>query len=258
MSVPQIPEKYDSKPIITPQQQNAYKADLTEGDQDDIPSGVILCYNEGLMEYLVETFEGAYRGSYYGDLYVFSDTSPAVGVMGNFGIGAPTAVMVMEELIADGVETFLSIGWTGCLDRSISLGDFIICEKAIRDEGTSHHYTEPGTFALPSESLTSTIATVLDRRDESFHRGPSWTIDAVYREAKKEFQEYTDSGVLTVEMEAAAVFTVAQYHDVEAAALFVTSDYLGPSEWDPKFHQSIEHMIELGETAKTVLTTHLN
>lgn len=258
MSFPNCDSKYDSSPLITPQEHTEYREQEVGAERDDPPEAIILCYSRGLMEYLTETYDGEYRAGYYGDLYVFEHTQPSVGLLGNFGIGAPTVVMLMEELIADGVDIFLSIGFSGCLDRSISMGDFIICEKAIRDEGTSHHYLESAKYAFPSDSLTTTVERVLQRQNEPFHRGPSWTIDAIYRETKQEVEQYTDEGVLTVEMEAAAVFTVADHHDVEAAALFVTSDYLGSPEWEPKFHRSREHMLHLGETAVTILTTHMN
>jgi uridine phosphorylase len=116
------------------------------------------------------------------------------------------------------------------------MGEFVVCEKAIRDEGTSHHYVESETYARPSDSVVTTIRETLREREEPFHVGPSWTTDAVYQETRAEVERYADQGVLTVEMEAATVFTVAAYRGVDAGAMFVVSDYLGPSEWEPNFH----------------------
>jgi purine-nucleoside phosphorylase len=57
--------------------------------------------------------------------------------------------------------------------------------------------------------------------------GSSWTIDTPYRETRKEVQMYREEGVLTVEMEASALFSVARASGVEAAVLFTVSDSLG-------------------------------
>jgi purine-nucleoside phosphorylase len=44
--------------------------------------------------------------------------------------------------------------------------------------------------------------------------------------------------VLTVEMEAAALFAVAAYRGVQAAAVFTVSDTLAGLEWRPEFHHA--------------------
>lgn len=90
-------------------------------------------------------------GTYHGDLYLFEDTDRPVGVLGNVGIDAPTVAMLIKELVRDGVEAFLSVGLAGCLAESIDTGAVVVCERAIRDEGTSDHYAEPGTDDHPSD-----------------------------------------------------------------------------------------------------------
>lgn len=257
MPFPNLPEKQLSEPLVTPEKHAEYKRSRGGRDLEGSPEAVILCYSRGLMNHFTETYDGERFDHYYGDLFVFSDTGHTVGVLGNFGIGAPTTAMLMDELIADGVETFLSIGFAGCLDDSIGVGEFIVCEKAIRDEGTSHHYVESEKYAYPSESLIVEAKRLLGDRDASYHLGPSWTTDAVYRETKAEVERYAEEGVLTVDMEASAVFAVAAHRGVEAGAMFVVSDYLGPSEWDPKFHQTSASMQRLGDTAKDLLDTHV-
>jgi purine-nucleoside phosphorylase len=65
--------------------------------------------------------------------------------------------------------------------------------------------------------------------------GPTWTIDTPYRETVAEARHYQQAGVMTVEMEAAAVFAVAAYRGVAAAAAFAISDSLADLVWDPQF-----------------------
>ncbi len=257
MSFPNFPAKYDAEPLVTPGEHSDYRREQTDGDVAEPPEAVVLCYSRGLMDYFMESYDGQEVGHYYGTLYVFEDTDYSVGVMGHFGIGSPTTAMLMDELIADGVEAFLSIGFAGCLDDSIEMGEFIVCDKAIRDEGTSHHYVESEKYVRASDTLTAEIEESLRNRDEPFHIGSSWTTDAMYQETKTEVERYADEGVLTVEMEASAVFAVADYRGVEAGSMFVISDYLGLSDWEPKFHLTPEDMQRLGDTAKEILTGYV-
>ncbi|WP_158057480.1 nucleoside phosphorylase [Halorussus halophilus] len=258
MPFPNLAEKHQSEPLVTPEQHSEYRKDENDGESVEPPEAVVLCYSRSLMEYLTESYDGETIGHYYGELYLFDDTDRKVGVLGNFGIGAPTTAMLMDELIVDGVESFLSIGFAGCLDDDIEMGEFIVPSKAIRDEGTSHHYVESEKYARASEDLTEETKALLEDRDESYHVGPSWTTDAIYQETKKEVEEYAEEGVLTVEMEASAVFAVAAHRGVEAASMFVVSDYLGTSDWEPKFHLTAEDMQRLGDTAKDVLEARTN
>lgn len=255
MTFPNVADKHRGDAVITPEKSVEYRDSRSDSAAEGVPEAVVLCYSRGLMEYLTESRDGREVGSYYGDLYVFDDFGGRVGVMGNFGIGAPTTAMMMEELAADGVEQFLSIGFAGCLQDDIEMGEFIVCDRAVRDEGTSHHYAASEKFARPTEALFDDVTRTLADRDEPFHVGPSWTTDAIYRETVREVEEYASEGVLTVEMEAATAFTVAAHRGVEAAAMFVVSDYLGTAEWEPRFHLTETDMQRLGDAAAEILAT---
>ncbi|WP_232702819.1 nucleoside phosphorylase [Halobacterium wangiae] len=258
MPFPNLPGKYDADPVATPDHNNEYRDERADGDAVEPPEGVVVCYSRSLMEYFVESYDGELVEQYYGDLYVLNDTDGRVGVLGEFGIGAPTTAILMDELVADGVETFLSIGYTGCLDRSVEMGEFVVCDSAVRDEGTSHHYVESAKYAHATEAVVDATTDLLDERDEPYHVGPSWTTDALYRETDLEVETYAAEGVLTVEMEASAVFAVADHRGVDAGAMFVVSDYLGTDDWEPKFHLTAEDMQHLGDTAVDVLARYVD
>jgi uridine phosphorylase len=257
MPFPTHPQKYESEPLVTPEMSREYRASTGEEGGFSPPEAVILCYSPDLMDDFTGRHTGQMVDQYMGDLYLLTEANHEVGVLGNFGIGAPTTAMLMEELIADGVETFLSIGYAGCLDDSIEMGEIIVCDRAIRDDGTSHHYLPPDEPARPTASLRRDIESRLRRDGESIHVGPTWTIDAVFQETTAELDRYAREGVLTVEMEAATVFTVAEYRDVEAASLFVVSDYLTRDAWEPKFHEVQQHLNRLGDLATSMLTQRL-
>jgi uridine phosphorylase len=79
-----------------------------------------------------------------------------IALAGGFGIGAPAAATVLEELIALGAREFISIGEAGCLQPRCAFGEAVVCTGAIRDEGVSHHYAPAEKFRPgPSEGLTT-------------------------------------------------------------------------------------------------------
>lgn len=63
--------------------------------------------------------------------------------------------MKLELLIAWGVKQFITLGIAGGLQKNLLIGDIIVCEKAIRDEGTSHHYLPYDKYAYPSKNMLS-------------------------------------------------------------------------------------------------------
>ncbi|MBW3587906.1 MAG: nucleoside phosphorylase [Actinobacteria bacterium] len=155
-----------------------------------------------------------------------------------------------------GAAQFVSIGAAGTLQRHVKEGDLVLCTAAVRDEGVSHHYATPADLAFPSKRLTTEVRSVLERDGIPFIEGTAWTIDAPYRETIAEARHYQEQGVVAVEMEAAALFTVAAYRSVEVSAAFVASDSLAEMTWQPRFGTSAvrEGMLKLLEVAVAAIT----
>ena len=90
-----------------------------------------------------------------------------------------------EELIAAWVSEFLIIGTAGGLNPNMEIGDFVLCTKALRDEGVSHHYLASSRYVWPNRKLTARIGRIM-KSEGGFRRGPTWTIDAPYIETVEE------------------------------------------------------------------------
>jgi uridine phosphorylase len=182
---------------------------------------------------------------------------PRVGVVEGFGFGAPGAAIVIEELIALGVRRFINIGLAGALPDEVAFGDVVLCTGAIRDEGVSHHYVPATRYAHPSKGLTDEVRRALLSKGDPFVEGTTWTLDAIYRETLEEAIAFREEGVVTVEMEAAALFTIAQVRGVEIASLFTVSDHLlAESEWRPApdKHSLINGLARILEVSLEVLS----
>jgi len=205
------------------------------------------------MNYIIEKYPIRKIDHVFSDFYIIEGYNNSIGITGNFGIGAPMAAILLEELAAYGIENFISIGTAGALQKDLKLGSFVVCSKAIRDEGTSHHYLEGEKYAYPSESLTQTIVQTMEKLGKEYTLGTSWTTDAPFRETIKEIEQYKGEGVSTVDMEASAIFSVAKYLHVDAASIFTISDYLGEKEWKPYFHLTEKHLQTLFQIALETL-----
>lgn len=214
MGYPNFINKHINDSVFSPRDYLDYQRTRGENTKFEPPEGIIFCYSKRVINYAIKQYKITRVESYSGDIYLFNETENRVGIIGDFGFGAPNVVTIFEELIALGIKQFISIGTAGTLQKNLKIGDLILCEKAIRDEGTSYHYLKPSKYAYASKELTDRIKLVLDTRRQKYTVGTSWTIDAPYRETVAEVKQYQAEGVATVEMEASALFAVAEYRGV--------------------------------------------
>jgi uridine phosphorylase len=150
------------------------------------------------------------------------------------GVGAPLAAAMLEEVIALGCKKFIACGGAGVLDSTLAVGHAIVPVAAVRDEGTSYHYLPPGREVDASPQGVAALETVLKAHQVDYLLSKTWTTDAIYRETPAKVQLRKAEGCLTVEMEAAAFFAVAQFRGVQFAQLLYSGDDLGGSEWDDR------------------------
>lgn len=259
MPIPNFAHKHKSRPLITPQQHVAYFRQQGFIPDFPIPESVIFCYEGNLLERItkVESVEQVHGVG--GGFYLLTETDNRVAVSGNNGIGAPGVSMLLEIYIELGVKRFINVGIAGGLQKTSHIGDIVICNSAIRDEGVSYHYLEdPSAPALPSENLTDAFRQTLEHEGIHYTQGPTWTIDAFFRETVGEIQYYQQEGVVTVEMEAAALFAISTLRGVEMASGFVISDLIGELVWHPQIlaQETHESLFRLYQAARATLQQH--
>jgi len=198
----------------------------------------ILCYQRNLVDLAIEQFDARKIGSHLRcDYYEFVFKGEQIGIIQS-GIGAPMAILILESLIARGIKRVINAGIAGTLQyKGILPGDLVLCTKAIRNEGTSYYYQKPSRYSYPDKLLLKAVEDALKKESVPYHKGPSITIDAPYQFTVEEATKLRKEGVLTSEMEASAVFAVADFRKISAAALFLVSDLATEDfEWNPQFH----------------------
>ena len=150
-------------------------------------------------------------------------------------LGAPYAVMVLEKLIALGARMVVALGWCGSLQPHLKIGDLVLPTTTVSTEGTSRHYPLNGQPPDPDQGLGGVLRRLLEASDNRWQEGPVWSTDGFYRETVQLVQDYQAQGVLGVDMEMAALFTVGRYRQVPVAGLLVVSDELATLQWNPGY-----------------------
>jgi uridine phosphorylase len=148
------------------------------------------------------------------------------------GVGAPLAAAFLEELIALGCRKFVACGGCGVLDGTIAMGHVVVPIAAVRDEGASYHYLPPAREVEASPAAIEAIQNTLDRHNIPYLLGKTWTTDGIYRETQARMTRRRAEGCLTVEMEAAAFFAVAQFREVVCGQMLYGGDDLSGDVWD--------------------------
>jgi uridine phosphorylase len=135
------------------------------------------------------------------------------------GIGCPSAAIAVEELAEVGVETFVRVGTTGALQPGIEIGDMVVATGAAKDEGTTGRYESDTYPAVPDFEVLSALVDSAEANDEDVHVGPIASDDAFYAETDEYVADWEAAGLLAVEMEAAAIFTLARRKGLRAGAI---------------------------------------
>jgi len=251
----------EDEPIFTPSDFVRYIIESRKVPLDTVrvPERLVIMYQRDVYEYGRELIGGRLP-----DWWIYGERQPfCVGKFGDtqiglglFWIGAPAAVMTLEELIACGGRIIFEVGASGGLQGFLEPGDIIVVTEAVRDEGTSYHYLPPEIRVESSARLREKLIRHLKQKKIGCLVGPVWSTDGVYRETRAKFRKFRDQGVLAVNMETSAIFSLAKYRAVEAASAQVISDVLKETGWLQAFeHESVQrNMKKLLGAVITVLS----
>lgn len=168
---------------------------------------------------------------YHTVLDTFKHEEIEYGIIGRV-VGASFAVLVAEELFASGCKLLISITSAG---QIISMGQppyVVLIEKALRDEGTSYHYLPPSHYSYLHPSLREAVSSTWKHTVVPLHLGASWTTDAPFRETEAAIAASRQLDILAVEMEAAALYALAQAKQYDIICFAHVTNSMGQTEGD--------------------------
>lgn len=169
---------------------------------------------------------------YHSHLWAWEDEAGRFGVVGS-AVGGSFAVLVAEQLFASGCELLISVSSAGQIAARCEAPAYVLIDRALRDEGTSHHYLPPQPFVEADPALVDLAETAMvDAGARSLFRGASWTTDAPFRETEAAIDARRRQGVLTVEMEAASLLAFGQATGRSVVCLAHITNQLGCIDGD--------------------------
>ena len=86
-------------------------------------------------------------------------------------VGCPACAGNLEVFAACGTTKVMFCGGGGVLDKSIKVGELLVVEGAIRDEGFSYKYIEPSRYIYTDEKITQKITNYLEQHKISYLTG---------------------------------------------------------------------------------------
>jgi uridine phosphorylase len=137
------------------------------------------------------------------------------------GMGAPSAAIVIHELVELGARTLLRVGTCGALVDSLSLGELLIVNEALVADGASAALGAAQRVRASPEL----VAALKVAAGTSAHTTDVVSTDLFYDPSGRE-PGWRAAGAAAVEMETAVLLTLAGIHGVCAASLLIVSDLL--------------------------------
>ena len=84
----------------------------------------------------------------------------AIGILAiSTGMGGASTAICVEELADLGFQDLIRIGSCGALQSHLQLGQLVLCDRAVCDDGTSQTYTNYLRYAAPELNLPSSSLT---------------------------------------------------------------------------------------------------
>lgn len=199
-----------------------------------------ICYNDvrGML---------GYTGIYKGKL---------ISVQGT-GMGMPSMSIYATELIKDyGVKNLIRVGTCGSFKEEIKIRDIIFAIAASTDSNINKIHFNGCDFAPAAN-----FELLRKSYDLSLHQnvravvGTVFSTDTFYTDDDKSWHRWADYGCIAVEMETAALYTIAAKFNAKALSILTVSDHLltGEITTSEDREKSFNNMLEIGlETAITL------
>ena len=180
--------------------------------------------------------------TYLDDVECYSTVRNMLGFTGEYhgvrvsvqgtGMGQPSISIYAHELMAEyGVRTLVRVGSCGAMVDTVKVRDLVVAMSASTDSGMNRHRFGGVDYSPTADfDLLSLLVQECRKTDSAVHVGQVASWDVFYSDRPDLRDTLTQYGVLAVEMEAAALYTLAAKFGARAAAVCTVSDSLVTAE----------------------------
>ena len=183
-------------------------------------------------------FTGTYKGK-------------RISVQGT-GMGIPSMSIYITELMKDyGVKTLIRVGSAGSYQEEVKIRDIVVALSTSTDSNINNRRFKGASFAPTVNSdLLSKVLKTAEEKNIKIKAGNILTSDEFYNDDPSYFKKWAEFGVLAVEMETAALYTLASKYKAKALSILTISDSLvspeitSSEEREKTFNEMIELALE--------------
>ena len=199
-------------------------------------------------QWIAENFlEGAERYNTIRNMFGFTGTyqGKRISVQGT-GMGMPSMSIYVHELFNDyNVQTAIRVGTCGGLGKT-KLRDLVIAMSACTDSNINKKFFNLDFAATANFDLLEGAVRSARKNNLSHHVGPIATMDLFY-DTSNHAQLLQDHGVLALEMETNALYTLAARFGRRALTIATVSDLVMTHEQTPanEREQGFRNMIQV-------------
>ncbi|SOC38915.1 purine-nucleoside phosphorylase [Salinicoccus kekensis] len=191
----------------------------------------VTCFNE-VRNML--GFTGTYKGK-------------RISVMGT-GMGVPSISIYVHELMEEyGVKNLIRVGTCGAIQKDVKVRDVIIAQSASTDSFQNRKLFGNFEYAPTSDfELLLSSYNEAKKKNLEVKVGNVFTADSFYDE-KGDVEMMAKYGILALEMESAALFTISKKFDARALAILTVSDHVltGEATSSEERQTTFNEMIEV-------------
>jgi purine-nucleoside phosphorylase len=189
----------------------------------------------------------------------YSEVRGMYGYTGNFngarvsvqgtGMGIPSCSIYINELISEyGVQNLIRVGTCGCLQKDLEIGSVILAMTACTDSNVNRL-----NFKGMDYAPCASFPLLLRAHDAGKKLGINTSVgnvlsaDSFYNDDPDYWKLWADYGVLAIEMETSALYTLAAKHNRNALAVLTVSDNIvtGAAASVEQREQSFMNMIKI-------------
>lgn len=166
------------------------------------------------------------------------------------GMGMPSCAIYTHELINEyGVRTLIRVGSCGALQDSLNLRDVVAASASSTDSAMNRmrfggliDYAPVADFGLLRAAVEAA-----ERRGITMRVGQIFAADTFYNDRADLYPTLAEYGVLAVEMESAALYTIAARFKARALSVLTVSDHILTGERAPaqEREQTYSQMVEI-------------
>ncbi|GFR37035.1 uridine phosphorylase [Insulibacter thermoxylanivorax] len=197
-------------------------------NSEDLPDRAVVCGDPGRAKLIADRMEDAKELAYNREYRTFVGTYQGVCIaVVSHGVGCPGAAVCFEELIRGGVKTLIRVGTAGSYTQDLPPGSLVVSTAAVRTDGLTAQLVPEGFPAVADPELALALYNQASQVEGiNTAKGITLTLDVFYN-GVVEFPHklYKQAGVLAVEMEISALYTIASLRGAKAAAIVATDGY---------------------------------